>query len=94
MLTLKKKFSDSFNFVFNKTVILRVDLNVPMEDQIISDNTRIIKIIPTIKKLLEQKAKIIIISHYGRPKGKWSDNLSLKFLIDDFEALTEKSWFY
>ena len=90
MLTLKKKFSDSFNFVFNKTVILRVDLNVPMEDQIISDNTRIIKIIPTIKKLLEQKAKIIIISHYGRPKGKWSDNLSLKFLIKDFEALTEK----
>ena len=59
-------------------------------NQTISDNTRIIKIIPTIKKLLEQKAKIIIISHYGRPKGKWSDNLSLKFLIKDFEALTEK----
>ena len=78
MITLKKKFSDSYNFVFNKTVLMRVDLNVPMSDGKITDSTRISKIVPTILKLLEQKAKVIIVSHLGRPKGEWDENLSLK----------------
>ena len=55
----------------DKKVLLRVDLNVPMKNGSITELSRIEKIIPTIKLLLEKKAKIIILSHIGRPKGKF-----------------------
>ena len=54
----------------NQIVLLRLDLNVPILDGKITDTNRIDKIIPTINFLLSKKAKIIIISHVGRPKGK------------------------
>ena len=60
-----------------KIVLLRVDLNVPIEGNKIKDPTRIIKVIPAIKYLLSQSAKIAIISHIGRPKGKINKDLSL-----------------
>ena len=94
MITLKKKFSDSYNFVFNKTVLMRVDLNVPIIENEITDSTRISKIVPTILKLLEQKAKIIIISHLGRPKGEWDENYSLGILVKEIELLTKKKVFF
>ncbi len=94
MITLKKKFSDSYNFVFNKTVMMRVDLNVPINDGKITDSTRISKIVPTILKLLEQKAKIIIVTHLGRPKGDWNDDFSLSILIKEIESLTKKKVFF
>ena len=61
-----------------KKVLLRVDLNVPMENGAITETSRIEKIIPTIKLLLEKQAKIIIISHIGRPKGIVVEKMSLK----------------
>ena len=61
-----------------KKVILRVDLNVPMKDGSISEVSRIVKILPTIKLLIEKKAKIIILSHIGRPKGKIVNGMSLE----------------
>ena len=61
-----------------KKVILRVDLNVPMKDGSITEVSRIIKILPTIKLLIEKKAKIIILSHIGRPKGKIVNGMSLE----------------
>ena len=94
MITLKKKFSDSYNFVFNKTVLMRVDLNVPISDHKITDSTRISKIVPTILRLLEQKAKIIIISHLGRPKGDWNESFSLSVLVNEIEILTKKKVFF
>ena len=94
MITLKKKFSDSYNFVFNKTVLMRVDLNVPIIENEITDSTRISKIVPTILKLSEQKAKIIIISHLGRPKGEWDENYSLGILVKEIELLTKKKVFF
>ena len=94
MITLKKKFSDSYNFVFNKTVLMRVDLNVPISDGKITDSTRISKIIPTILKLLEQKAKIIIVTHLGRPKGEWNEDFSLNILVKEIELLTERKVFF
>ena len=94
MITLKKKFSDSYNFVFNKTVMLRVDLNVPISDDKITDSTRISKIVPTILRLLEQKAKIIIVTHLGRPKGDWNESFSLSILVKEIELLTEKKVFF
>ena len=61
-----------------KKVIVRVDLNVPMRNGSISETSRIIKILPTLKLLIEKKAKIIILSHIGRPKGKNVNGMSLE----------------
>ncbi len=54
----------------NKKILLRLDLNVPLERDKITDTTRIDKILPTLNFLIKEKAKIIILSHVGRPKGK------------------------
>ena len=52
-----------------KIVLLRLDLNVPIKNGKITDETRINKILPIFKHLIEKKSKIIVISHIGRPKG-------------------------
>ena len=61
----------------DQKIILRLDLNVPIKDKVIRDDTRIILCIPFINRLIEKKAKIIIISHLGRPKGINVPELSL-----------------
>ena len=66
-----------------KKVLLRLDLNVPLKDGIITDQTRIDKIIPIVKFLIKKNSKIIIISHVGRPKGKVDKNLSLKPICEN-----------
>ena len=71
-----KFFPNDLN-VQDKKVILRLDLNVPIKDKIIKDYTRIDLCLPFIKRLVEKKAKIIIISHLGRPKGNKDPALSL-----------------
>ena len=73
-----------------KKVLLRVDLNVPMENGAITETSRIEKIIPTIKLLLEKQAKIIIISHIGRPKGKVVEGMSLKPISEKLSFLLNK----
>ena len=67
----------------NKKILLRLDLNVPLENGKISDTTRIDKILPTLKFLIQKKTKIIILSHVGRPKGKIVKELSLKPICED-----------
>ncbi len=64
--------------VQNQKIILRLDLNVPIKNKIITDDTRITACLPFIKSLIKKKAKIIIISHLGRPKGVKDPELSLK----------------
>ena len=60
-----------------KKILLRLDLNVPLKDSKITDTTRIDKILPTLKYLIEKNSKIIIISHIGRPKGEIDSRLSM-----------------
>ena len=68
-----------------KKVLLRLDLNVPLENGKISDATRIDKILPTLNFLIQEKTKIIILSHVGRPKGKIVKALSLKPISKDLQ---------
>ena len=68
-----------------KKILLRLDLNVPLKNGLIIDQTRIDKILPTINFLLKKKSKIIIISHVGRPKGKIDKNLSLEPICRNLE---------
>ena len=67
----------------NKKILLRLDLNVPLDNGRITDTTRIEKILPTLKFLIKQNSKIIILSHVGRPKGKVINELSLKPICED-----------
>jgi len=82
-------FSENIN-VQNKRIILRLDLNVPIIEKKIQDNSRIMMCIPFIKTLIKKKAKIIIISHLGRPKGFKDNSLSLmpvyKFLKEKIQT--------
>ena len=69
----------------NKKILLRLDLNVPLNNKKITDTTRIDKIIPTLKFLIKRNSKIIILSHVGRPKGEFVNELSLKPICEDLE---------
>ena len=68
-----------------KIVLLRLDLNVPLKNRVITDETRINKILPVINFLIKKKSKILIISHIGRPKGKINNDLSLKPICKNLE---------
>ena len=79
-----KSISEELN-LNNKKILLRLDLNVPLVDNKITDTTRIDKILPTLKFLISQNTKIIIISHVGRPKGQAVNELSLRPVCDNLE---------
>ena len=73
--------------VAGKRVFLRADLNVPLDDGRITDDTRIRASLPTIVSLLERGASVILASHLGRPKGKVNDALRLKPVADRLSQL-------
>ncbi len=76
--------------VTNKNVILRVDINVPLLNGKIEDDTRIKAVIPTIKYLAENNAKVILISHFGRPEGKFEPSMSISQLVSHVQKLLGK----
>src|SRR4051812_7130812 len=68
--------------VTNKTVLVRTDLNVPMQGGKVTDNTRIVRLLPTINYLIKKKARIVLLSHFSRPEGKFVPSMSLAPLVD------------
>jgi phosphoglycerate kinase len=76
--------------VKGRRVFLRVDFNVPLENGKVSDDTRIIKTLPTIELLLNRGAKLIIASHLGRPDGKVNPKYSMKPVQEAFAAILKK----
>tara|TARA_R110002110_G_scaffold183726_3_gene390437 strand:- start:7222 stop:8430 length:1209 start_codon:yes stop_codon:yes gene_type:complete len=67
-------------------ILVRADLNVPMQEERISDATRIERVAPTLKELADHGAKVIVLSHFGRPKGKPDPKYSLKPVADALSA--------
>lgn len=76
--------------VTGKKVIVRCDFNVPMEDGVITDDSRIAAAIPTIDYLADKGAKIILMSHLGRPDGQANMKYSLKPVADRLSEMTGK----
>lgn len=81
------KLKDSV--ITNKNVIIRVDINVPIVDGKITDDTRIKSVIPTLKFLAKNQAKVIVISHFGRPKGKFNSEMSILQIVPRMQELLE-----
>jgi phosphoglycerate kinase len=73
--------------VTNKNVIVRVDINVPLNDRKIEDDTRIRAVIPTLEYLAKHQAKVIVISHFGRPEGKVEPSMSVGQLVARIQEL-------
>jgi phosphoglycerate kinase len=71
-----------------KTVLVRVDINVPMEDGRVTDATRIEKIVPTIEDIIARGGKPVLLAHFDRPKGKVVPEMSLVHVVPALEAAT------
>ena len=76
--------------ITNKRVLIRVDFNVPLKDGLITDDTRIRETLPTLEYALRHKAKVILCSHLGRPKGKPVESMSLRPLVARLRLLLEQ----
>ena len=82
------------NNLKGKTVYLRADLNLPTINGKVTDTTRIKSIIPTIRELKKNKCKIVILSHFGRPKGSYNKKMSLKHIIPKVEKVTRSKIYF
>ncbi len=78
---MNKKTIDQLSDLKGKKVLVRCDFNVPLKDGVIQNENRILGALPTIKKLMEQGARVILCSHLGKPKGPTAE-LSLKPVAD------------
>ena len=74
--------------VKNKTILFRADLNVPVVDKVITDDSRIFAIKSSIEELIKNKNKIFLIAHFGRPKGEIVTKYSLRFIVVLLNILT------
>lgn len=71
-----------------KTVLVRVDINVPMEAGRVTDATRIEKIVPTVEDVIARGGKVVLLAHFDRPKGKVVPEMSLRHVVGAVEAAT------
>src|SRR5512134_1563338 len=73
-----------------KTALVRVDFNVPMEDGVVQDDTRLRAALPTIDLLSKAGARIVLLAHFDRPKGKRVPEMSLKPVLPALSKLAER----
>lgn len=69
-----------------RTALVRVDFNVPMEGGRVTDATRITRAVPTIRRLLDGGARVVLLSHFGRPKGERRPEMSLAPIVPELQA--------
>ncbi len=74
----------------NKKALVRVDFNVPLKEGVVTDDTRIVAALPTIQYLLDGGARVIVMSHFGRPKGKKNPEFSMAPIAKRFSELLGK----
>ena len=79
------KILDEMNLI-GKRVLTRVDINVPVENGLVRDTTRIDRIVPTVRHILQSGATPILIAHFGRPKGKATPEMSLSVTLPALES--------
>lgn len=83
---MEYKTIDDLGDLNGKVVMLRADLNVPMDENFHVTNTaRIDRTVPTVKELMGKGAKVVVISHFGRPEGKGDLKNSLSHIVKDME---------
>src|SRR3546814_20695921 len=89
---------DDIGDIDGKTALVRVDLNVPMFDGAVSDDTRIRAAMPTIRELSDKGAIVLLLSHFGRPRGAKNTTQSLSLVVGGLEgehgraACRERVW--
>ena len=84
------KTLDDLGDIKGKRVLVRVDLTVPVTDGEVSDTTRIERVAPTIRELSDKGAKVILLAHFGRPKGGPDPEFSLKIVAPSVEAVLDR----
>jgi len=84
------KTLDDLGDIKGKRALVRVDLNVPMADGRVTDSTRLRAIIPTVSELSNKGAKILLLAHFGRPKGSKHSEMSLSMIIEKLSEILEK----
>ena len=84
------KTLDDLRDLTDKRVLVRVDLNVPVTDGKVSDLTRIERVAPTILELADKGAKVILLAHFGRPKGQPAPDQSLKLIVPAVEEVLDR----
>ncbi len=88
MLSRKLTIDHIPKAIKGKRILMRVDFNVPVKEGVITDATRIVKTLPTIKYCLDNGAKaVIMMSHRGRPKGQRHDDMTMAPIVPVFEEL-------
>ncbi len=86
-----RTLNDLPNDLAGKRVLVRVDLNVPMQDGAVSDATRLQAALPTVLELSDRGAIVLLLSHFGRPKGQVRPDMSTALLVKPLTDLTGRS---
>ncbi|MCJ2181638.1 phosphoglycerate kinase [Novosphingobium sp. 1949] len=81
---------DDLGDVAGKVALVRVDLNLPMQDGVVTDETRIRAALPTINDLTAKGAKVLLLAHFGRPKGERNSQMSLSMVVGAVEKVLGK----
>ncbi|MBU2328365.1 MAG: phosphoglycerate kinase, partial [Alphaproteobacteria bacterium] len=84
------KTLDDLTDIAGKRILVRVDLNVPVTDGKVCDTTRIERVAPTILELSEKGAKVILLAHFGRPKGEPVADQSLSLIAPSVEEVLDQ----